>query len=563
MVYLLKLFLMKYFKFYCVLILAISCSTHSNAQSAKISSQSKGLITKKPKLVIGLVVDQMRWDYLYRFEGQFGANGFKKLMNDGFNCENTIINYISSNTAAGHAAIFTGSVPAINGIIGNNWYDRIGNKNVYCSEDTTVKSVGSNTSAGLMSPRNLWTNTITDELRLSNNFTSKVIGIALKDRGAIFPAGHTANAAYWFDDSNGKWITSNYYMDSLPSWVNGFNNKMLPSVMMSNDWNTMFPSKNYSQSSRDQAAYEESLPGEKTTTFPHKLSEIKKQAFVTFRHTPFGNTFSFDFAKSAIINEQLGKGATTDFLTLSLSSTDYIGHDFGPNSVEIQDTYIRLDRDIAEFLNYLDKTIGRNNYLIFLTADHGASHVPDFLNEHKMEAGKVNMKLLSAELNAAVEKIYGIKKSILKIQNYQVYLNYAELDKQSKNIDSISTAILQLLKEKSFVQDAIDIAKMYQSVIPEPIKQLITNGYSAKRSGDIQIVFKQNYFEGEKLTGTNHGTWNPYDTHVPLLWYGWGIKKGVSYRQINLTDIAPTLAALLHIQMPNGCVGKVIEEMLD
>ena len=297
------------------------------AQQKMVAVQS----VKRPRLVVGLVVDQMRWDFLYRYNERYSAGGFKRLMAQGFSCENTMIPYLPTYTAVGHTSIYTGSVPAIHGIIGNYWFDKSSNLTVYCSDDSTVSGVGSSTPAGKMSPRNMWTTTITDELRLSNQFQSKVIGISLKDRGAIFPAGHSANAAYWYDDAVGKWISSTYYMTSLPSWVNAFNDSDLPASYMTNDWNTLYPIESYSMSTADDVPYETPIKGEKTATFPHRLADLKENKYQAFRYTPYSNTYSLEFAKSAIRNEQLGQGKVTDFLAISLSAPDYIGHEFGPN----------------------------------------------------------------------------------------------------------------------------------------------------------------------------------------------------------------------------------------
>ncbi|HMC98797.1 MAG TPA: alkaline phosphatase family protein, partial [Ferruginibacter sp.] len=284
------------------------------------------------------MIDQMRWDYLYRFNSLYGETGFKRLIKDGFSAENTFLPYVPTYTAVGHTCVYTGSVPAISGIVGNNWFDKTTGKNVYCTDDSTVSTVGSNSRAGKMSPDNLWVTTVTDELRLSNNFKSKVIGIALKDRGSILPAGHSANGAYWYDA--GKWITSSYYMNALPGWVDEFNAKDMAGAFMKQDWNTLLPINRYDQSTEDFKTYEYSIKGEKTVTFPHLLSAIPDSIkYESFRTTPFGNSFTFEFAKAAIQNENLGNNSVPDFLTVSISSTDYVGHAFGPNSIEIEDTY--------------------------------------------------------------------------------------------------------------------------------------------------------------------------------------------------------------------------------
>ena len=545
---------------YCIFVLMI---TSLNAQSVKPAA--KKTVDKsaaaKPKLVVGIVIDQMRWDYLHRFNTLFGTGGFKRLTGEGFSCDNTLIPYTPTYTAPGHTCIYTGSVPAIHGIVGNNWYDKTLNANVYCTDDSTVTTVGNVSDAGKMSPNNMWATTITDELRLSSNFKSKVIGISLKDRGAILPAGHSANAAYWYDDKGGKWITSSYYMQDLPSWVKDFNAKDEVAKYMSKDWTTLLPIDQYGQSTTDDQPYENAIKGETTVTFPHKLSAIGDAKYSAFRTTPYANTFTFDFAKKAIENEKLGDNTATDFLAVSLSSTDYIGHSFGPNSIEIEDTYLRLDKDIAVFLQYLDKKLGKGNYLTFLTADHGVAHIPAFLAANKIPGGTFSDDEFSKEINQEIETKFGLKKLVQSVQNYQVYLNFNEVEKQGKDKAAIVSDVIKLLKQKPYIINAFETEKIIQTTLAEPQKSMMVNGYNPKRSGDIQFTFKPGYFDGGKK-GTTHGLWNPYDAHIPLLFFGWNVKQGHTNRETYMTDISATVAAMLQIQMPSGCVGKVITESI-
>jgi predicted AlkP superfamily pyrophosphatase or phosphodiesterase len=537
----------------------IAFSLTSTVKAQKIASPTNQI--NHPKIIVGIVVDQMRWDYLYRYYNRYGNGGFKRLINQGYSFENTMIPYMPTYTAVGHTTIYTGGIPATHGMVGNNWYEKSIKKNMYCTDDITVAGVGNNDNAGKMSPRNLWGTTITDELRLSTDFESKVIGIALKDRGAILPAGHSANAAYWYDEKTGKWITSNYYMQQLPEWVNTFNAKDEAGTMMKTDWNTLYPINTYTQSTEDNQEYEQALPGLSTPTFPHKLSTINSVKYSTFKYTPYAATYTFDFAKAAILNEKLGSGKATDFLTISVSSTDYMGHSFGPNSIEAEDTYLRLDKDIANFLNDLDAKFGKNNYLIFLSADHGAAHIPAFLKEHKIDAGVFSDLAINQQLNKMVQDSFGIAKTILSVQNYQVYLDLIALKNNGKDIVAIKEAILQNLKSMPFVTSAFETEKIATTTLVEPLKTMLTNGYTASRSGDIMFLVKPGYFDGG-LKGTTHGLWNPYDAHIPLLFFGWNIKPGKTNREVYMTDIAPTLAAMLHIQMPSGSVGKVLQEII-
>ncbi len=517
----------------------------------------------RPKLVVGIVVDQMRWDYLYRFYSRYGNGGFKRLLNEGFSCENTMIDYIPTVTAAGHTAIYTGSVPAIHGIAGNDFIIQATGKSMYCTDDSTVTSVGAVSDAGKMSPRNLLTTTVTDELRLATNFHSKVIGIALKDRGGILPAGHTANAAYWFDDKSGNWISSTYYMKDLPQWAKDFNAQKIPETYLKNDWNTIYPIDTYSLSTADDNAYEGAFKGMTTPTFPVKTSALYKSAGLgMIRNTPYGNTMTLDLAVAAINGENLGQGDYTDFLAVSLSSTDYIGHQFGVNAIEVEDTYLRLDRDLATFLTYLDAKMGYGNYTVFLTADHGAAHNPQFLKDHNVPAGVWDDGTVLKGLNAYLMDKYKIDGLVLSLTNYQVNFNYKIVNYLHLDQAVLRKECVDFLQADPNVAFAVDIDKAQTASMPEELRTRIQNGYNKDRSGVIQIILKPGYFSGKATTGTTHGTWNPYDAHIPFVLMGWGIQHGKLNRETHMTDIAPTIAALLHIQTPNGAIGKVVPEAL-
>lgn len=513
----------------------------------------------KPKLVVGLVIDQMRWDYLYRYNKLYRSGGFKRILKEGYSCENTMIPYTPSYTAPGHTCIYTGSVPAIHGIVGNNWYNRKKDSIMYCTDDDTAHTVGSTTRAGKMSPANLWVSTITDELRLSNNFKSKVIALALKDRGAILPAGHSGNAAYWYDDIAGRWITSTHYMPALPAWVNTFNAQDLPRKYMRTNWETLLPLNKYEESTADNKMYEDVIMGDNSNVFPHRLSAIEAAMYQAFKVTPFAGTYTFDFAKAAVENESLGKNKAQvpDFLAVSISATDYIGHAFGPNSVEMEDTYLRLDKDIEDFLNWLDNKIGKGKYLFFLTADHGAAHVPGFLAEHKMPGGTLDDLTIENNLNSLIEKQFGISHAVAKVINYQVYVHEKVTDQK----EAVINFIINEIKKLDEVASVVRLNELAAAVLPDPLKGRLTNGFTPLRSGDVQFIFKPGFFDG-RIRGTTHGVWNPYDAHIPLLFFGWHIKPGKLYRETYMTDIAATLAAMLQVQMPNGCVGHVITELI-
>ncbi|HET6995659.1 MAG TPA: alkaline phosphatase PafA [Chitinophagaceae bacterium] len=516
---------------------------------------------QRPKLVVGIVIDQMRWDYLYRYYDRYENNGgFKRLLNQGFSCENTLIPYVPTITACGHSSIYSGSVPAISGISGNTWWDKEKGKTVYCTDDAAVSTVGSSSvSAGKMSPKNLLVTTICDELRLATNFRGKVIGIALKDRGGILPAGHTANAAYWYDYGTGNWITSTYYMTQLPKWVEDFNGKQWVDKFYNDGWQLTYPATSYVQSTEDDKPYEAKPFGPK---FPYDLKKFVGKDYGKIASTPMGNTLTAEFAKAAITHEQLGSDNTTDILALSFSSPDYIGHTFGPNSVEAEDGFLKLDKELGSLLDFLDAKVGKGQYTVFLSADHGAVQVPEFLKENKIPAGRAPISAAINGINDILKEKYHLSELIVSDDNYQVHLNHPRIDSAKVNEDEIAALIIDQLSKVSGVYRVFLLKDLNKVPLPQRLREMINNGYNPKRNGDIQIILQPQYIEAYSQTGTTHGLWNPYDAHIPLLWYGWGVKPGKTNREIYMTDIAPTLAAMLHIQMPSGCVGKPIDEVI-
>lgn len=516
----------------------------------------------RPRLVVGIVVDQMRWDYLYRYFDKYTDGGFKRLLNEGYSCENTMINYIPAFTGVGHSSIFTGSVPSIHGIAGNYWYDVKSEKSVYCTDDSTVLGVGATGSVGEMSPRNLLVTTITDELRLATNFRSKVVGVSLKDRASILPAGHDATAAFWLDDTTGKFITSTYYMKTLPKWVNDFNNARPVEKFLAQEWNTLLPIEQYTQSTSDNEPWEGNLAGANVPVFPYDLKKAYQLSHFSFRQTPFGNTLTLNFAEAAIKGYRLGQGTDTDFLTINCASTDYAGHLTGVNSIEIEDVYIRLDRDLASFFNFLDEKIGKGNYLVFLTADHGTAHAEGFMKNNNIPSG-ILYDTVFDDLEKDLDSRFGSTRLLLGIENYQVTFNKNRIDSLKLDMNKIKAATLSYLGHLDGIQYVVDQDRIAEASVPYPLKEMIINGYNRLRSGSILLVPMPGWLPDESLKGTTHGVWNPYDTHIPLIFMGWKIPHGATHREVYITDIAPTLAALLHIQMPNGCIGKPIEEVVD
>ena len=517
---------------------------------------------QRPKLVVGIAVDQMRWDYLYRYYDRYASDGFKRLLNGGFSCENTMINYLPSLTAVGHTVVFTGSVPALSGITGNDWMDQLSGRTIYCTSDSTVQGVGGSSALdGKMSPRNLLVTTVTDELRMATNFRSKVVGVSLKDRASILPAGHAANAAFWLEDASGNFITSTYYMNQLPEWATRFNNRKVIDSLVSKGWNTLYPINTYKQSDPDNVAYEGKFIGEQQPVFPHNIKEATAKNKGTVRTTPFGNTLTLLFAKAALDGYQLGRGTETDFLTVNFATTDGGGHMFGPNSIEIEDTYLRLDKDLADLFKTLDAKVGKGQWLLFLTADHAAAHSVGFMDEHKLPAEYFGAGPFVDSLNRILDQKFKSGNLVRSISNDRVNFDVNKIYSSSLDFDQIKNVTVDFLQRQPGIMAAVDISRVGESPIPEPIKSMISNGYYFKRSGSVQIIQNSGNLDGYYRTGTSHSKWNPYDTHIPLIFYGWKIKQGSLNRTVHMSDIAPTVAALLHIQMGSGSVGKVITEV--
>jgi predicted AlkP superfamily pyrophosphatase or phosphodiesterase len=537
---------------------------------AELSAQSNNSKNNKPKLVVGIVVDQMRQEYLYRFESKFSEGGFKRLMNEGFMLRNAHYNYAPTVTGPGHASVYSGTTPAMHGIIANDWYDKDLKKTVNCVSDPKQKVVGSPEGKGAISPWRMLTSTVTDELELFTQRKSKIIGVSVKDRGAVLPAGHMADAAYWYDSKSGTFVTSTYYMNVLPDWLNKFNSLKLPDQYLSKVWNTFFPIDQYTASGPDESPYEMKYEGKEKSTFPYDLKALRKMnnEYDLLVHVPFGNDFLTDMAKATLEGEKLGQHTVPDFLAVSYSTTDIIGHAVGPNAVEIQDTYIRLDRNIEDLLKTLDAKVGAGNYTVFLSADHAVADVAQYLKDNKMPAGYFNYANVQANLNEYLRKYFPGKDVVEEISGDQVYLNQSafQSDPSTAGVQMIIATELavKFLMAQEGVANVYSESLLRQGDYSEGgIKGAIIRGYHAKRSGDIVITLESGWYSATRVQGTTHGSAYRYDTHVPILFYGARIPKGSSVRYHTITDIAPTISAILEIKFPSGSTGQPVEEIFE
>ncbi len=521
--------------------------------------------TERPKLVVGIIVDQMRQEYLYRFENHYGENGFKRLMNEGFEVKNGHYDYIPTYTGPGHASVYTGTTPRTHGIISNSWYSRELKGMMYCAGDSTVTAVGGTEKNGKISARNLLSTTITDELKLFTQGKSKVVGVAIKDRGSSLPAGHMADGAYWYDSSTGTFMSSTYYIEELPKWVQKFNKQEKADDYLKQKWNTVKSIETYIESAADNNPYETPFKGQRLPEFPYDLKKLRDENgnFGLISNTPFGNSLTTDFALAAIEGEALGDDEVTDFLALSYSSTDYVGHQFGPHSKEVQDTYIRLDQDLARLFEALDNQLGKDGYLVFLSADHAVADVPNYLKDLKVPAGNFTEKKHLPAITTALNAQYGVGDWLENTSSDQVFLNLALLEERKVNKAEIQAFLADQLNQLEGVAQAFTGTDMTNNYYNSGSQALLQAGYNLDRSGDILLVYEPGWISSSWPTGTTHGSGYTYDTHVPILFYGWGIPKGSTVKKYAITDIAPTLSMLLNIKLPNGASGEPILEIFE
>ena len=519
--------------------------------------------TEKPKLVVGIIVDQMRQEYLYRFNDKFGDDGFNRLINEGYMFKNAHFNYVPTYTGPGHTSVYTGSTPAIHGIIANDWYSKKIKHHIYCAYDSTETTVGSTSKRGMMSPRNMLTTTITDELKLATQKRAKTIGISIKDRGAIFPAGHLGEA-YWYDSETGDFITSTYYKSELPDWVKKFNDQKWAKKLLSQKWKPINDLKSYTAAGSDENNYEGDFYGQGTSL--SKGYKLDNENFGQLAAVPFGNDLLKEMALATISGENLGKHDDTDFLAVSFSSTDYVGHRFGPNSMEVEDTYIRLDKNIAEILKKLDQQVGAGNYIVFLSADHAVSEVPQYFTDNKIPSGYFVHRLRD-ELNRFLNEQFGEADWVENVSNSQVFLNHKTILEKKQSLHDMQDLVAHYIMELDGVKETYPAYVIHNLDYDiNGIKGLLTRGYNQVRSGDVLYALEPSWLESGRHdgnTGTTHGSSYSYDTHVPMLFYGHGVKHGSSVKYHPVTDIAPSIAMMLNVMLPNGATGQPAQELFE
>ncbi len=526
----------------------------------KLSGQGAYLPPDKPRLVIGIVVEELKYDQLEKFRDKLGENGIKRLINEGTYFKNASYEYMLTQSAPGHATISTGAEPSFHGITSDEWYVPLKNELINCTRDATVNSVGGSFESGLHSPVNLLVSTFSDELQMSTNKKSKAFGVGLRESSAIFSAGHAANAAYWFDNTTGTWMSSTYYINSLPTWVNDFNAMKFSDSYLNSTWSLLRPAKYYADCLPDSNSFEAGF--NKINYFPYDLKKIRaKNDYSLLRETPFGNSLTANFAIRLIQNEQLGKDDVTDYLSICFSATDYIGHRFGPSSVEMGDAILRLDDDIKNLLTYLNDSIGKKNVLIYFTAAHGISEIPTVLEKNRIPSGYFQQNQALQLLRSYLNAVYGEGDWVKGYSERQIFLNRTLIEDARLSLDDVQKKVARFLVQFTGVEAAYPYSAFEANDFGNGNLKRIINNFSPQRSGDVIVILNPGWVEKESDYVTNHNSPWEYDSHVPLIWYGWTVNKSIVTRKVNMTDIAATLSTLCKVPYPNACTGEPMFEL--
>ena len=534
--------------------------------SSDLYSQGAYIPPEKPRLVVGIVVEQLRYDQLEKFRDRYSENGIKRLINEGTFYKNAGYEYMLTQSAPGHATIATGAEPAYHGITSDNWYIPLKNELIYCTQDNQVDPVGGSYEAGLHSPVNLLSSTFGDELDMATRGKARIFSIGMKESSAILSAGHTANGVFWYDSKSGTWMSSTWYNNALPDWVNDFNSLMLSESYLNSAWAPLYGRAVYADCLPDTNKYETGFDG--VNWFPYDLKKMSskglmntKRNYSVLAETPFGNSFTKDFALRLLREEKLGEDDTTDFLSISFSATDNIGHRFGPSSVESADALLRLDRDIAELLDFLNDKIGKKNVLVYFTSAHGVSEIPSVLAEKRIPTGYFkqtqSLQLLKSYLNA----VYGQGDWVKGYSENQVFLNRSLIEDAKIPLEDIQKKIARFLVQFTGVSSAYPYSAFEANDFGNGHLKRIVNSFSPQRSGDIIITLNPGWVENGDYV-TNHNSPYEYDSHVPLIWYGWAVNRASVVRRVNITDIAATLASLCRVPFPNACTGEPLIEMM-
>ncbi|HPJ59407.1 MAG TPA: alkaline phosphatase family protein [Bacteroidales bacterium] len=523
---------------------------------------------EKPKLVVGIIVEQLRYDQIERFRDRFGENGIRKLLNEGSFFQNASFQYLLIQSAPGHATLATGSEPSTHGITSDRWYLPLRDEMIYCTADVSVTPVGGSIESGLHSPVNLQASTFTDELKISTGGRAKVYAVGIKEHASILSAGHAADAAFWYDTINGNWMTSSYYMGSLPAWVNDFNATRQAETWLNGTWTLSRPRNDYHDCTPDSSKYEKGFAGQ--NYFPYDLRKLSARGrtrdasnrdYAFLLETPYANSFTTAFAKKIIASENLGTDDVTDFLAVCYTSTDYIGHRFGPSSFESADALMRLDREVEDLLNYLNENIGKRNILVYFTSAHGVSEVPGVLAEMRVPSGYFRQDQAVSLLRSYLKAIYGDGDWVKGYSEKQVFLNRTLIEDARISLEEIQTKVARFLIQFSGVSGAYPYYAFETGAFSNGNTGKIVKNFNPLRSGDVIITLSPGWVERNGDYVTNHNSPYDCDAHVPLIWYGWSVSRAAVTRKVNMADVAATLSSLCKVRYPNACTGEPLFEL--
>lgn len=527
---------------------------------SEIKAQDAFYATEKPKVVVGIVVENMRPDYIQRFWNKFQDGGFKKLYTEGAVCSNVKLTLHSQNYASGTATLYTGVHPSIHGIVNNTWYDRLKKKETDCTEDSYYMTVGADTEQGNASPKQLLSNTITNSLKILTQGKSRVFSAALNRESAIFSAGHAADGAYWFDIESGRMISSSFYISTFPDWVRLFNSENYASRYSYRNWVPLLPEADYTEALRDDYLLERGYFGE-FNIFPHAISKYLKRTddFRPFKTTPSANLMIKDFALQLMDNEDIGKDNITDFVSVVFSSMDYENGSFGPASLEMMDSYLYLDQYLAELIDGVEKRFGKDKVLFFLTANTSASYPVEYLkNEFHMPVDEFNVERAIALLTLFLNSTYGEANWIEHYTDLQIFLDHDLIKQKGVDLNEIRENATNFINQFEGVQLAMPAQQLEQGSSANGLLEPLYTSYYKNRSGDIIYLLKEGWQPSYKFKRVNYCD----QSHIPMVFYGYNIKHQVIKEKHRAIDLVPTLSEILNVPVPDKCQGQIIDEVI-
>jgi len=548
---------MKKIRIYSIAIMFMGLLGAAPLQGQKIPPQ-------KPKLIVGITVSGMQYDYLSVYWDKFSDGGFRRMATSGANCKNARYNYLITDPSVGFASIATGTRPSEHGIVADYWYRRLTNEVVNSIEDQEQSTVGGSYGTGTYSPWALHSRTLSDEIRVKSRFKSRSIGISMDPNAAVLLSGHTASGAYWLDPQKAAWISSSYYMDSLPAWVNEFNGKNYRDLYLNRSWETLQPISEYEESMLDNNPYETGLKGQ--ITFPYDLARLSSDGrggrdYSLLMTTPWGNTYTKDMAIAAIVNEELGQHEATDIIHIGFNATKYLANYYSTWSVETQDTYLRLDEDIAHLLQFLDDQLGLENVLIYLTAENALAVDPNYLSESRIPSGFFNYRTSISLLKSYLNAIYGRGEWVTFYYAQQIYLNHQLIEDSNLSLEDVQDKVARFMVQINGVSNALQAYVLQQNYFTDGVMNRIQNSYYQKRSGDVILYLTPGWVEHSNVTGSNFAEFR-YSPHVPLIFYGWKINRVTISYKVSPADIATSIASFLEISMPDNATGEVMSDLV-